>query len=45
MKSVDVKFYNTDVLDTKWILRFIQSVPSPKVEVFCTKWHWKKRLG
>lgn len=30
MKSTDGKFYNTDVLDTKGILRLIESVPSPK---------------
>lgn len=34
MQSVDGKFYNTDVLDTKGILRLIQSVPSPKAEPF-----------
>ena len=40
MKSVkDGKFYNTDVLDTKNILRLIESIPSPKAEVFCTEWH------
>lgn len=37
MQSIDGKFYNTDVLDTKGILRLIQSVPSPKAEVFCIK--------
>lgn len=37
MQSSDGKFYNTDTLDTKGILRLIQSVPSPKAEVFCTK--------
>ena len=35
MKSKkDGKFYNTDVLDTKGILRLIESVPSPKAEPF-----------
>lgn len=34
MQSVDGKFYNTDVLDTKGILRLIQSVPSLKAEPF-----------
>ncbi len=33
----DGKNYLTDVLDTKGILRLIESVPSPKAEVFCTK--------
>ena len=34
MQSADGKFYNTDVLDTKGILRLIQTVPSPKAEPF-----------
>lgn len=34
MQATDGKFYNTDVLDTKGILRLIQSVPSPKAEPF-----------
>ncbi len=34
MQSIDGKFYNTDVLDTKGILRLVQSVPSPKAEPF-----------
>lgn len=34
MQSADGKFYKTDVLDTKGILRLIQSVPSPKAEPF-----------
>ena len=38
MKSTkDGKNYLTDTLDTKGILRLIESVPSPKAEVFCTK--------
>lgn len=34
MQAADGKFYNTDVLDTKGILRLIQSVPSHKAEPF-----------
>ena len=34
MQSSGGKFYNTDVLDTKGILRLIQTVPSPKAEPF-----------
>lgn len=34
MQSSDGKFYKTDVLDTKGILRLIQSVPSPNAEPF-----------
>ena len=38
MKSLkDGKFYNTDVLDTKGILRLIESISSPKAELFCTE--------
>ena len=38
MKSKkDGKSYLTDTLDTKGILRLIESVPSPRAEVFCTK--------
>lgn len=38
MKSLkDGKNYLTDVLDTKGILRLIESVPSPKAEVFYMK--------
>ena len=38
MKSKkDGKNYLTDTLDTKGILRLIESVPSPKAEVFCIK--------
>ena len=32
MQSSDGKYYETDVLDTKGILRLIQSVPSKKAE-------------
>ena len=35
--SKDGKNYKTDTLDTKGILRLIESVPSSKAEVFCTK--------
>lgn len=42
MKSTDGKFYNTDVLDTKGILRLIESVPSPKAEPFKV---WLANLG
>ena len=34
MKSIDGKFYNTDVGDTEQILRLIQSIPSKKAEPF-----------
>lgn len=42
MKSTDGKSYNTDVLDTKGILRLIESVPSPKAEPFKL---WLANLG
>ena len=42
MQSSDGKFYNTDVLDTKGILRLIQSVPSPKSEPFKL---WLAQIG
>ena len=42
MQSTDGKFYNTDVLDTKGILRLIQSVPSPKAEPFKL---WLAQIG
>ena len=43
IKSIkDGKFYNTDVLDTKGILRLIESVPSPKAEPFKL---WLANLG
>ena len=42
MKSSDGKFYKTDVLDTKGILRLIQSVPSPKAEPFKL---WLAKIG
>lgn len=42
LKSKDGKFYNQDVLDTKGILRLIESVPSPKAEPFKV---WLASLG
>ena len=42
LKSKDGKFYNQDVLDTKGILRLIESVPSPKAEPFKL---WLASLG
>ena len=42
LKSKDGKFYNQDVLDTKGILRLIESVPSPKAEPFKL---WLANLG
>ena len=42
MKSSDGKYYLTDVGDTKWILRLIQSIPSPKAEPFKI---WLAKVG
>ena len=42
LKSSDGKYYNQDVLDTKGILRLIESVPSPKAEPFKI---WLANLG
>lgn len=42
IKSSDGKFYKTDTLDTKGILRLIESVPSPKAEPFKL---WLASLG
>lgn len=42
LKSSDGKYYSTDVLDTKGILRLIESVPSPKAEPFKV---WLENLG
>lgn len=42
MKSVDGKFYKTDVADTEQLLRLIQSIPSPKAEPFKI---WLARVG
>ena len=37
MKAEDGKIRLTDVADTEQLLRLIQSIPSPKVEVVATK--------
>ena len=42
LKAKDGKFYSTDTLDTKGILRLIESVPSPKAEPFKL---WLANLG
>ena len=42
MKAQDGKFRETDTLDTKGILRLIESVPSPKAEPFKL---WLASLG
>lgn len=42
LQSSDGKFYSTDTLDTKGILRLIQSVPSPKAEPFKL---WLAKVG
>ena len=42
LKAKDGKMRNTDTLDTKGILRLIESVPSPKAEPFKL---WLARLG
>ena len=34
LQSSDGKYYNTDVLDTKGVLRLVQSIPSKKAEPF-----------
>lgn len=34
LQSPDGKYYNTDVLDTKGVLRLVQSIPSKKAEPF-----------
>lgn len=34
MQSADGKYYKTDCLDTKGVLRLVQSIPSPKAEPF-----------
>jgi len=34
MQSADGKFYETDALDAKGILRLVQTIPSPKAEPF-----------
>jgi len=42
LKSGDGKYYNQDVLNTKGILRLIESIPSPKAEPFKL---WLASLG
>ncbi|MCM1368459.1 MAG: Bro-N domain-containing protein [Roseburia sp.] len=42
LQSSDGKYYKTDVLDTKGILRLIQSIPSPKAEPFKV---WLAQVG
>ena len=42
LKSTDGKFYSTDTLDTKGILRLIESVPSSKAEPFKL---WLAQMG
>ncbi|OFX17373.1 MAG: antirepressor [Bacteroidetes bacterium GWA2_31_9] len=42
MKASDGKMRKTDVADTEQILRFIQSIPSPKAEPFKT---WLAKVG
>ena len=42
MKAFDGKMRDTDVLETKGILRLIQSIPSPKAEPFK---QWLAQVG
>ena len=42
LKSKDGKYYLTDTLDTKGILRLIESIPSPKAEPFKL---WLAKVG
>ncbi len=42
MQSSDGKYYNTDVADTRQLLRIIQSIPSPNAEPFKT---WLAQVG
>ena len=42
LKSEDGKYYKQDVLDTKGILRLIESIPSPKAEPFKL---WLAQMG
>ncbi len=42
LQSSDGKYYKTDCLDTKGILRLIQSIPSPKAEPFKV---WLAKIG
>ena len=43
LQSSDGKYYNTDVLDTKGVLRLVQSIPSKKAEPF--KMWLEEQLG
>ncbi len=42
LQSTDGKFYLQDVLDTKGVLRLVQSIPSPKAEPFKV---WLAQVG
>jgi len=42
MLSADGKYYKTDVADTEQIFRLIQSIPSPKAELFKL---WLAKIG
>ena len=42
LTSSDGKSYKTDVLNTKWLLRLVQSIPSPKAEPFKV---WLAQIG
>ena len=42
MKATDDKMRETDTLDTKGILRLIESIPSPKAEPFKL---WLAKMG
>ena len=42
MQSSDGKYYKTDVLNTKGVLRLVQSIPSPKAEPFKV---WLAQIG
>ena len=42
LQASDGKFYKTDCLDTKGVLRLIQSIPSPKAEPFKV---WLAQVG
>ena len=42
LQAADGKYYKTDCLDTKGVLRLVQSIPSPKAEPFKM---WLARVG
>lgn len=42
MQAADKKYYKTDCLDTKGVLRLVQSIPSPKAEPFKM---WLAKVG